>query len=103
VDAVVPGRSFRLTELRDPSHADYRRLPFPLGKRIGLLAVGVCTGKSLAVGIKDRYLPVVMLSPLIFSEACALAMRDHWTPVSRLKSYSKPYSSVSYWHDLKNT
>jgi hypothetical protein len=78
-------------------------VPLPLGKRFGLLAVGVCAGKSLAVRIKERYLPVVVLSPLIFSEARALAMRDHLTPVSRVKSYIKPYASVAYWPNLKST
>jgi hypothetical protein len=86
-----------LINLADPSHADYRRLPLSLGKRLSLLAVGVCAGKFLAVRIKDRYLPVMVLPPLICSEVCALgAMRDHLPPVSRVKSYTEPYASVAH-------
>ena len=91
----MPDNSFRLTDLLDSSHADYGRLPLPVGKRFGLLVVRVCAGESLAVRIKDRYLPVVMLPPLIFSEACAFAMRDHLTPENRVESYIEPYTSVA--------
>jgi hypothetical protein len=38
---------------------------------------------------------MMVLPPLIFSEACALAMRDHLTPVSRVESYIQPYTSVA--------
>ena len=95
--------SFRLTDPLDPSHVDYRRLPLPLGKRFGLLVVRVCACESLAVGIKDRYLPVVMLPPLIFSEACAFAMRDHLTPVNRIESYIQPYVSVVHGYVIRLT
>jgi hypothetical protein len=88
--------SFELTDLNDPNHLDHWRLSLPFGERFGFIVVCIRAGKFITVRIKDRYLPVVVLPPLICSEVCALAMRDDLPPLSCVDSYIQQYISVAH-------
>jgi len=57
-----------LADFGDTGHFHDRRLPLSLSKLDGLLPVRVHADKSIAVLVKQLYLPVSMLSPRIFPE-----------------------------------
>ena len=63
-------------DLADLEHArclHNGRLPLPFGKFGRFCAVRINTGKSLAVFIKDRNLPVSMLAPFVLAELGAFS------------------------------
>jgi hypothetical protein len=60
-----------LAELGDASHFHDRRFLLSICKVSGLLMIRVDATKSFAVVIKDGDLPVMVLTPPIFSECCA--------------------------------
>lgn len=59
-----------LTDSNHASHLYKRRLSLPLGKFIGLGMNCVSAGELLTIRVKQRDLPVVVQSPLVFLERC---------------------------------
>jgi hypothetical protein len=69
-------------DLQDPRGLYDRGLSLPLSKFGGLLPVRVHAGKSLPVLVKHSHLPVLVLSPPIFSELgafpCGFGFGHSW-------------------------
>ena len=61
-----------LADLRDPSHFYHRGFLLPVCKSSGLSMNCVGASKPLPVLVKHSHLPVVVFSPLVFTECCGL-------------------------------
>ena len=86
---LAPRRSPARGGLADPEHArelHHRGLPLALRELHGFVVIGVDAGKLLAVVIKDGYLPVPMLSALIFAELSSASFL-HVPPLSFHRHY----------------
>src|ERR1039458_9653967 len=61
-----------LTDLSDASHFNERGLPLPLCKASSLVTIRVDASKSFAVLVKQSRLIMMVFSPSVFPECCAL-------------------------------
>jgi len=67
-----------LTDLSDANHLHDRGFLLPLREASSLFTVRVDTTKGFAVLVKHRHLPVMVLSPSVFHEYCALPTYHLW-------------------------